>query len=139
VIGSGGRKPPYTWTAGSVPVPAGLQLTSDGNLAGKFSSAGSHLFDVVVTDATRKSARLPLRIDIEFAAALPPADALRFATSETAIIRPQVYEPAFRNPLAGFRSGVAAIAKNHPFASLARQYIEWNLIENSENDTVRRA
>jgi hypothetical protein len=89
VIGSGGRQPPYTWTAGSVAVPAGLQLTSDGNLAAKFSSAGSHLFDVVVTDATRKSARLPLRIDIEFAAALPPADALRFATSQIAIIRPQ--------------------------------------------------
>jgi hypothetical protein len=130
-----GGQSPYTWKAGTVPLPACLQLATDGYLTGKPTTGGSNLFDVVITDAGGASARLAVLVTVGAAPPLPPPDALTISSSGMAVVRPQEYKPAFRNPLAGMRP-TPAQAKNHPFASLGRQYIEWNLLENNATDTV---
>ena len=129
-----GGRPPYTWRAGTLALPPGLQLDTDGHLSGKLTATGSFLFDALITDANQASGRLTLRLSATVADPLPPPPALTIANN-TVTIRPPPYLPAFRNPLGGMRPGLNS-AKSHPFASLGRQYIEWNLIENSAADTV---
>ena len=129
-----GGRPPYTWRAGILDLPPGLQLDADGHLSGQPTAAGSFLFDTLVTDANRATGRLTLRLTATAADPLPPPTLLAIVNN-TVTVRPQPYLPAFRNPLGGMRPGLNS-ARSHPFASLGRQYIEWNLIENSAADTV---
>lgn len=133
-LGALGGRPPYTWRPGTMALPPGLQLDTDGQLSGKPTAAGSFLFDALVTDATQATGRLPLRLSATVADPLPPPLPLAIVNN-TVTVRPQPYLPAFRNPLGGMRPGLNS-ARSHPFASLGRQYIEWNLIENSAADTV---
>jgi hypothetical protein len=129
-----GGKPPYTWRPGTLPLPPGLRLESDGHLSGKVTAAGDHAFDALVTDARQATGRLLLRLTAANADPLPPPPSLAIENN-TVTVRPQPYLPAFRNPLGGMRPSLGP-ARSHPFASLGRQYIEWNLIENSAADTV---
>jgi hypothetical protein len=129
-----GGKPPYTWKTGIITPPVGVQLESDGYLSGKPIGVGSYAFDVVITDSSGASDRMPIRLTVNSAPNLPPADPLTI-TNNTVTIRPQEYPLPFRNPLGGMRPNIDQ-AKAHPFASLGRKYVEWNLLENTEADTV---
>lgn len=132
----GGRSP-YRWSTGTLQLPSGLRLESDGHLWGNVAAAGEHLFDLFITDATNASTRVTLRLSATAAAApLPTAPPLEI-TGGIATVRPAPYAAAFRNPLGGMRPELPA-AWTHPFASLGRHYIEWNLIENSAADTVEK-
>lgn len=131
-----GGRPPYRWSAGILPLPSGLQLESDGHLSGRLTAAGEHVFDLAITDAANATARVTLRLSAAAATSLPAP--LPLSTVDgLATVRPAPYAPAFRNPLGGMRPELAA-AWTHPFASLGRQYIEWNLLENSAADTVEK-
>ncbi|MSU47931.1 MAG: DUF4832 domain-containing protein [Opitutus sp.] len=115
-------------------LPPGLQLDTDGHLSGKLTATGTFPFDALVTDANQATGRLTLRLSATVADPLPPPPPLAIVNN-TVTVRPPPYLPAFRNPLGGMRPGLNS-ARSHPFASLGRQYIEWNLIENSAADTV---
>lgn len=132
-----GGRPPYRWSAGILPLPGGLQLESDGHLSGRVATAGEHLFDLVITDAANATGRATLRLSATTAVAPLPAPNPLTIADGLATIQPTPYAAAFRNPLGGMRPELPA-AWMHPFASLGRQYIEWNLIENSAADTVEK-
>ncbi len=131
-----GGRPPYTWRPGTLALPPGLTVDPDGHLSGKITAAGSFQFDALLTDANQATGRLSLRLTAAAADPLPPPPLLAIANN-TVTVRPQPYLPAFRNPLGGMRPGLNS-ARSHPFASLGRHYIEWNLIENSAADTVEK-
>lgn len=135
-LGALGGRPPHTWRPGTMALPPGLQLDADGHLSGKLTTAGNFLFDALVTDANQSTGRLTLRLSATVADPLTSPPPLAIANN-LVTVRPQPYLPAFRNPLGGMRPGLNS-AKSHPFASLGRQYIEWNLIENSAADTVEK-
>ncbi len=134
VLAAWGGTPPYKWQHGIISLPPGVQLTLDGYLFGNPSRVGTYLFDVLATDALGASVRLPIRLTVSSGSSLSPPEQLNVIDG-LAIVQPQRYQPAFRNPLGGMRPYVGP-AKSHPFASLGRQYVEWNLLENSESDTV---
>ncbi len=52
---------------------------------------------------------------------------------ETVVIHPAIYEGPIRNPLMGF---IGPINGRHEYATLAREYVRWNAIENSARDGV---
>lgn len=131
----GGRSP-YTWRPGSLALPPGLQLDADGHLSGRVTAAGTYNFDAFVTDANQATGRIALRLAAVAADPLPSPPPL-VITNNTVTVRPSPYLPAFRNPLGGMRPNLNS-ARTHPFASLGRHYIEWNVIENSAADTVEK-
>ncbi|MDO4629440.1 MAG: DUF4832 domain-containing protein [Planctomycetia bacterium] len=53
-------------------------------------------------------------------------------------VEPEVVTYAFPNPLKGFRPDANANFKNHPYATVARCYLKWNELENSEEDTIEK-
>jgi len=55
------------------------------------------------------------------------------SVGEEIVIQPRPSDEAFANPLAGFRPDLGN--SNH-YATLFRQYIKWNELENSESDGV---
>ncbi len=55
------------------------------------------------------------------------------AADETVVIHPAIYDGPIRNPLMGF---IGPINGRHEFATLAREYVRWNAIENSASDGV---
>ena len=57
---------------------------------------------------------------------------------QNAVVRPREYAGALRNPLKGLRAGDKASAVTRPYATLARIYIKWNDIENTQDDGVDR-
>ena len=131
-----GGRAPYQWRAATIPPPAGLQIDADSRLSGRPTASGAYLFDALVTDATGATVRVPLRLTVSPIPDLPPAEPLSVAGG-LATVRPREYERAFRNPLGGIRDE-ASTARDHPYTSLARQYIEWNVIERDGNDGVER-
>lgn len=54
--------PPYRWT--SSPLPAGLQLTPDGTLAGQPQNAGTSMFTVTVQDSTGASTQQQVQLEV---------------------------------------------------------------------------
>ncbi|MEN9628408.1 MAG: hypothetical protein RJA10_1635, partial [Pseudomonadota bacterium] len=98
---------------------------------------GDTLASLVVTDATGRSGRITRPLQVSEASAAPILPPLRIDADGLASVRPQPYDQAFRNPLGGLRPEVGS-ALGHPWASLGRQYIEWNLIERNEADTADR-
>jgi len=54
------------------------------------------------------------------------------------VIRPKEYQGALRNPLKGFRPNAGPRAFTHEYATLARCYLKWNELENSESDGIER-
>jgi large repetitive protein len=52
LTGLSGGVPPYTWTVSSGSLPAGLALSSSGNVTGTPSGAGSSTFGFTVTDSS---------------------------------------------------------------------------------------
>jgi len=53
-------------------------------------------------------------------------------------IRPKEYQGALKNPLKGFRPDTGPRAFLHEYATLARCYLKWNELENSESDGIDR-
>ncbi len=141
-----GGTPPYAWKAAG-DLPPGFALSEDGNLTAESPREGSYAVTAEVKDAAGVTAYIRLQVTIAPAAA--PGAGARAAgagagavggirlENGTVVVRPTPYAPAFRNPLEGMRPYVAP-ARAHPFATLARQHFEWNLLENSESDTVER-
>jgi hypothetical protein len=145
-----GGKHPYTWAAPAGALPPGLRLDPDGELYGQPQKAGSYTFLATVRDSAMASTRILLALLVRPApqpASAPsqlvisdrPGDPWFEAAGSpaAAVVRPAPYDLPFRNPLEGMRPYVGS-ARNHPFASLARQYIEWNLLEDRESDGVDR-
>ena len=60
------------------------------------------------------------------------------ANSSQVVIRPKEYTGALRNPLKGFRPDTGPRAFTHEYATLARCYLKWNELENSESDGIER-
>jgi hypothetical protein len=54
------------------------------------------------------------------------------------VIKPKEYQGALRNPLKGFRPDAGPRAFTHEYATLARCYLKWNELENSESDGIER-
>lgn len=132
-----GGQPPYTWKTGTVPLPQGLHLTPQGYLWGRLAAAGTLVLSLEATDAAGRRSPISRPLLVAAAAAAPAAQPLRVAADGLATVWPQPYEQPFRNPLGGLRPYLGN-AQVHPYASLGRQYIEWNLIERNEADTVDR-
>ena len=59
-----GGTPPYTWTIGGGALPGGLNLSSDGSVAGTPSGAGSFDFTTHVADTGGRTADQPASISI---------------------------------------------------------------------------
>jgi hypothetical protein len=59
-------------------------------------------------------------------------------SSNQVVIRPREYSGALRNPLKGFRPDTGPRAFTHEYGTLARCYLKWNELENSESDGVDR-
>ena len=59
------------------------------------------------------------------------------ATTDRAriVVRPKACGKALRNPLMGF---VGSRTLEHQYATLSRQYIRWNQIEDAEADGIER-
>jgi hypothetical protein len=57
-------------------------------------------------------------------------------SSNQVVIRPQEYQGALRNPLKGFRPDTGPRAFTQEYATLARCYLKWNELENSESDGI---
>src|ERR1051325_2233310 len=51
------------------------------------------------------------------------------------IIIPKPHSGPLRNPLMGF---IGPPNGRHPYATLAREYVKWNTIENSASDTTEK-
>lgn len=51
------------------------------------------------------------------------------------VIHPKPYEKPLRNPLMGF---IGPLNGGHEYATLAREYVKWNAIENSADDGVEK-
>jgi hypothetical protein len=84
---------------------------------------------------TRPSIRIAISILvawISFCAAglAAPADA------ELAVVRPEEYPGALRNPLMGFTN--RGFNERNEWATLAHSYIRWNEIENRESDGIEK-
>lgn len=60
------------------------------------------------------------------------------ASSNQVVIRPREYPAALRNPLKGFRPDTGPRAFTHEYGTLARCYLKWNELENSEGDGIER-
>lgn len=60
------------------------------------------------------------------------------ANGSQVVVRPQEYQGAMRNPLKGFRPDIGPRAFKHEYATLARCYLKWNELENSESDGAER-
>jgi len=131
-----GGRAPYRWIGTTFPPPAGLQIDADGLLSGRIASAGTYVFDGIVTDAAGATARVLVRQPVVEQRSLPAPEPLT-VTDGMAIVRPREYELPFRNPLGGLRPRPED-AKQDLFASLTRKYFEWNLLERDENDGVER-
>ncbi|MEO5802863.1 MAG: acetylxylan esterase, partial [Verrucomicrobiota bacterium] len=54
---------------------------------------------------------------------------------EQVVVKPKPYSGAIRNPLMGF---IGPINGKHEYATLAREYVKWNQIENSASDGVEK-
>ncbi len=69
--------------------------------------------------------------------AAPPVslgDPVLRSSPNPVVVRPAEYRSALRNPLMGFRPELGPQAFQHEYASLVRQYIRWNQIEDAESD-----
>jgi hypothetical protein len=60
------------------------------------------------------------------------------AKGDQVVVRPQEYQGALRNPLKGFRPDTGPRAFTYEYATLARCYLKWNELENSESDGIDR-
>ncbi len=63
---------------------------------------------------------------------------LAAGSNNQVVIRPQEYQGALRNPLKGFRPDTGPRAFTQEYATLARCYLKWNELENSESDGIDR-
>lgn len=130
-----GGVPPYSWSTQGI-IPEGFSLSKDGQLTGMPGKQGENYINAYVADATGVLSRLMLPVKV-----VDKSDLSDYSISGTvnedgnAEFHYDPYIPAFRNPLEGMRPYVSS-ARTHPWASLARQYIEWNRIENKESDTI---
>lgn len=61
LVASGGT-PPYTWAVTSGSLPSGFSLSTQGEITGTATSAGTSAFTVTVTDSARNTASLALTI-----------------------------------------------------------------------------
>ncbi len=71
-------------------------------------------------------------------ATLSREQAVDTTKSNCGVIRPREYPGALRNPLEGFRPDTGPRAFTHEYGTLARCYLKWNELENSESDGVER-
>ncbi|MBI4814679.1 MAG: putative Ig domain-containing protein [Deltaproteobacteria bacterium] len=91
VIAVGGV-PPYVFEAGTG-MPAGLELTHEGEVTGTPGSAGAYLFDVTVTDALLVSVTARLAIDV-----IDPAATVSITTADVpAGVAGEPYETRFES------------------------------------------
>ena len=81
-----GGTPPYTWrlTSGSLPLPGGLTLGSNGSISGTPTTAGSFTFQVTVGDSQQGSASGTFTIKINPAALVITTTSLPAGTVGTA-------------------------------------------------------
>lgn len=137
VTGPGPRPVSVIRTEGRL--PEGLVVDAEGTIAGLPEEEGSFSICLVFADADGAESKLFYQMEVV------PADHVSSAvvTGEELANTNQVrysYEPyteAFRSPLKGMRP-YAQSSKSHPWASLGRQYIEWDLIERNACDSVAR-
>jgi len=120
-------------------LPKGLQVDPEGNIEGVPQQEGEYTLSLVFTDADGRLSRLSYGLTV-----VPEghvSDYVVVGVENTDLNEVQyTYEPytkAFRNPLKGMRP-YAESARMHPWATLGRQYIAWNLIERNALDTVER-
>jgi hypothetical protein len=58
--------------------------------------------------------------------------------AQTVTVQPRPFAGGLRNPMMGFIVDLNDGIEAHPWVTLARHYIKWNEIENSESDSVEK-
>ncbi len=125
-------------------LPPGLKLTEGGTVEGVPRRSGSWLATIHLADETGTVATLRLPLEVM---------ANRTISLSSTTLRPQPPQPgddpvretwtynespvSFPNPLRGMRPDLD-VARSHPWASLGRKSLEWNLLERQDSDTVAR-
>ncbi len=134
----GSAQPPVMITA-ATDLPKGLHLDAAGVIEGVPEEIGSQTIFLSCTDAKNTVSHVPFRLDVIPAdeSSAPPLIGKEITGTNTVSYTYQRYTDAFRNPLKGMRPGIEP-ALGHPWASLARQYFGWNLLERNACDTVER-
>jgi hypothetical protein len=145
-----GGTAPYVWSIRAGELPPGLRLEASGQVLGKPTTAGRYVLSAGVADASGSTSEIRLTLQVRPAAQpVPRPRPLTFVDKSAdplfsglpdrraVVVQPLPYPGAFRNPLKGMRPSVDS-TRSHPFATLGRKYIEWNLLENQESDTVER-
>ena len=103
--------------------------------AGLENAAGSPAFGGSGTGATAGSANAGSASAMGGAGGSAGAASGSAGTSAQVVVRPLETAEAFANPLTGFRPD---LGNSNRYATLFRQYIKWNEIENSESDGVAK-
>jgi len=68
---------------------------------------------------------------LDYIAFIPSSRSGSATRQNIVTIVPEEYEPAFQNPLKGFRAG---FEQDHEYGTLTKSYIKWNEIENVASD-----
>jgi hypothetical protein len=134
----GSKQPPVRIEA-ATPLPKGLYLSEKGTIEGIPVEEGNFTIFLACTDMYGAVSYLPFRLDVIPAdmSSAPPLIGKEIGGTNRVFYSYSPYVQAFSNPLKGMRPGIEP-AMNHPWASLARQYFGWNLLERNECDTVER-
>ena len=120
-------------------LPAGLHITDGGMIEGTPEEEGYYTLFLAATDTSGDISYLPYRLHVlaSDTGSVPPLIGKKLVGKNSVVYAYESYEKAFRNPLKGMRPGIDP-SMNHPWASLARQYFGWNLLERNACDTVER-
>lgn len=118
------------------PVP-GLTWQTDGSITGVPQQPGEFEIGIRVISPSgfRSSQNVGIKIAERVAHLGTSSANAETQSDEQVVVHPKEYLQAFKNPLEGMRPYLDN-ARNHPFASLGRQYVSWNLLEDSVNDNV---
>lgn len=120
-------------------LPDGLRIDDEGCIQGVPTQEGEYTVYLAYTDATGSVSRLLFYLTV-VPANRQTDDAIAGVQTEIPNHVRYTYRPytqAFRNPLKGMRPSVQS-TRNHPWATLGRPMITWNLIERNACDTVER-
>jgi hypothetical protein len=120
-------------------LPDGLSVDGEGCIRGVPTQEGDHTILLSYTDALGAVSRLLFYLTVTSAYQRPDEEIIGMSSEVpnhvTYTYRP--YTQAFRNPLKGMRPSVQS-TRNHPWATLGRPMITWNLIERNACDTVEQ-